>query len=435
MTPAATANQPSAQNVPVTRGLDGQSYPDALATDPKAMGWMQGEPVPLGKRIAFADGSNYRFPQFRWAFAHARQLAPTLAVRRADHGPGAFGSAPDESLWRVSFQPMVGEARLDWADLLAATYTDALIVMHRGRTVLAHYAGVMNPERQHVTMSVSKSVVGLVGAMLMHQGVLDETAHVEHYLPEMAGSGFAGATLRQVLDMTTGLDYSENYADPQASIWSHTYAGGILPRPANYAGPDSFMAYMPTVQALGSHGKEFTYRTVNSDVLGWIVRRVTGLGLADLVSQMLWQPMGAEDEACYTIDSCAIEFAGGGLNATLRDLARLGELIRQRGSFAGQQIIPEALIADLHRGADPAQFVANGPPTLRAWSYRNMWWVSHQASQAIMARGIHGQNIYIDPRAEMVIARFASHPVAANMANDVFTLPAYEAMAEHLRHT
>ena len=435
MTQAATATQPSAGNIPVTRGLDGQVYPDAIATDPYAMGWMQGEPVPLDKRIAFADGSNYRFPQFRWAFAHARQLAPTLAVRRADQVAAAFGRALDESLWRVAFQPMVGEDRLDWSDLLTATYTDAIIVMHRGHVVLEHYGGVMTPERQHVSMSVSKSVLGLVGAMLLHQGVLDEGAHVEHYLPEMAGSGFAGATVRQVLDMTTGIDYSENYADPQASIWSHTYAGGILPRPVNYDGPDSFMAYMPTVKPLGTHGHEFTYRTVNSDVLGWIIRRVTGRALADVVSQMLWQPMGAQDEGYYTIDSCVIEFAGGGFSATLRDMVRIGELIRQRGSFGGQQIIPESVIADLHRGADPTQFVANGPPTLRGWSYRNMWWASHHVSQAIMARGIHGQNIYIDPRAEMAIARFASHPVAANMVNDVYTLPAYAAMAEHLRHT
>ena len=433
MTHTTAATPPVPRNIPVTLDLDGKVCADAIVTDPQAMGWMQGEPVPPDKRIAFADGSNYRFPQFRWAFAHARQLAPTLAVRRADHGAVAFSRALDASLWRVPFQSMVGEASLEWSDLLAATYTDALMVMHRGRVVLEHYAGVMNAQRQHVTMSVSKSVVGLVAATLMHQGEIHEDAAVEHYLPEMAGSGFAGATVRQVLDMTTGINYSENYADPQASIWSHTYAGNILPRPANYAGPDSFMAYMPTVQALGLHGKEFTYRTVNSDVLGWIVRRVTGLSLADVVSQMLWQPMGAEDEACYTIDSCAIEFAGGGLNATLRDMARLGELIRQGGSFAGQQIIPESVIADLHMGADPAQFMANGPRTLRGWSYRNMWWVSHQASQAIMARGIHGQNIYIDPRAEMVIARFASHPVAANMVNDVYTLPAYAAMADHLR--
>lgn len=113
MTQAATATQPSAGNIPVTRGLDGQVYPDAIATDPYAMGWMQGEPVPLDKRIAFADGSNYRFPQFRWAFAHARQLAPTLAVRRADQVATAFGRALDESLWRVAFQPMVGDVRMD----------------------------------------------------------------------------------------------------------------------------------------------------------------------------------------------------------------------------------------------------------------------------------------------------------------------------------
>lgn len=192
---------------------------------------------------------------------------------------------------------------------------------------------------------------------------------------------------------------------------------------------------LTTVKALGGHGKESTCRTANSDILGWIIRRVTGRALADVVFQMLCQPMGAEDEGYYTIDSCAIELAGGGFNATLRDMARIGELIRRRGSFAGQQIILESVITDPHRGADPAQFVAYGPPTLRGWSYRNTWWASLHESQAIVARGIHGQNMYKDPRAEMVIARFASHPVAANMVNDVYALPAYEAMADHLRNT
>ena len=97
-----------------------------------------------------------------------------------------------------------------------------------------------------------------------------------------------------------------------------------------------------------------------------------------------------------------------------------------------RQVIAQAVVEDLHRGADRAHFVTNGPPTLPGWSYRNMWWISHNANQAIMARGVHGQNIYIDPRAEMVIARFASHPVAANVANDIYTLPAYQAMADVL---
>jgi len=91
--------------------------------------------------------------------------------------------------------------------------------------------------------------------------------------------------------------------------------------------------------------------------------------------------------------------------------------------------LPEAAVADTLAGADPARFAANGPATLKGWSYRNMWWVSHNAHGAMMARGVHGQNIYIDPKAEMVIARYASHPIAANIANDVHTLPAYHAMA------
>jgi CubicO group peptidase (beta-lactamase class C family) len=132
------------------------------------------------------------------------------------------------------------------------------------------------------------------------------------------------------------------------------------------------------------------------------------------------------------VDSCGVEFVGGGLNASVRDMARLGELLRQGGRVGERQVIAQAVVEDLHRGADRARFVTNGPPTLPGWSYRNMWWIAHNANQAIMARGVHGQNIYIDPRAEMVIARFASHPVAANFANDIYTLPAYQAMADVL---
>jgi DNA-binding transcriptional LysR family regulator len=121
-------------------------------------------------------------------------------------------------------------------------------------------------------------------------------------------------------------------------------------------------------------------------------------------------------------------FAGGGLNTTLRDLARFGELLRNHGRVGSTQVLPEAAVRDTFAGADPARFAPNGPPTLPGWSYRNMWWVSHNPHGAIMARGVHGQNIYIDPKAEMVIARYASHPIAANIGNDPHTLPAYHAM-------
>jgi CubicO group peptidase (beta-lactamase class C family) len=278
-------------------------------------------------------------------------------------------------------------------------------------------------------MSVSKSFMGLMAACLVAEGVLDASQRVDHYLPELGNSGFADATVRQVMDMTTGIDYTENYADPQAEIWNHMRAGGVMPCPPGYNGPSNFYDYLKTVRKLGTHGERFTYRTANTDVLGWIVARASGQSTAQMLSQRIWQPMGAELDAYYPVDPIGTAFAGGGLNTGLRDLARFGELVRNHGRMGDQQVLPAAAVADTFAGADPARFSANGPVTLPGWSYRNMWWVSHNAHGAIMARGVHGQNIYIDPKAEMVIARYASHPVAANVANDVHTLPAYHAMA------
>ena len=403
-------------------------FPAAQDCDPIKLGWMQGSPPAADKVIRFADGSGYRFPQLRWSFAHYRQLVPTVTVSR-----GLAASTPlpiaGQALPDIHYKPMDGGQPCSWADMMGATYTDALLVMHKGRVVFEHFGGVMGPVRQHIAMSVSKSFMGLLAASLVAEGALDDAQQVAHYLPELAGSGFGQATVRQVMDMTTGIDYTENYADPQAEIWNHMRAGGVMPCQPDYKGPGSFDAYLQTVRPLGEHGQQFTYRTANTDVLGWIMRRVTGQNTEQMLSERVWQPMGAELDAYYTVDPLGTAFAGGGLNTGLRDLARFGELVRNHGRAHGRQVLPEAAVADTLAGADPARFAAKGPATLKGWSYRNMWWVSHNAHGAVMARGVHGQNIYIDPKAEMVIARYASHPIAANIANDVHTLPAYHAMA------
>jgi hypothetical protein len=142
--------------------------------------------------------------------------------------------------------------------------------------------------------------------------------------------------------------------------------------------------------------------------------------------------MGAEEDAYYTVDRLGIESAGGGLNTTLRDLIRFGEIMRARGHFNGRQIVPERVVDDIARGADPAMFPRDTYPSLPGWSYRNQWWVSHDAHGVYMARGIHGQSIYVDPTAEVVIARYASHPAAGNVANDPVTLPAFRAVCRAL---
>jgi len=171
---------------------------------------------------------------------------------------------------------------------------------------------------------------------------------------------------------------------------------------------------------------------VNTDVLGWVLRRVTGLTLGELLEQRIWSQLGAEQDGDLMVDATGTEFAGGGFNCCLRDLARFGEAMRRDGYWNARQLVPTAAIDDIRRGADPAHFAQAGYVTLPGASYRDMWWVLHNEHGAYCARGIHGQGIYIDPTAEMVIARFASHHIAGNMGIDPTTLPAYHALAKLL---
>jgi CubicO group peptidase (beta-lactamase class C family) len=405
---------------------------DAVQSDPRHMAWMVGTPPPLEKRVRFEDASMLRFPQNRWANSNFRSLVPTKVVSRG-HGPIApLVRADRADLDAVLFQPIGATSPMRWDQSLLTNYTDGIVVLHHGKLVYERYLGALDPDTPHIAFSVTKSFFGTLAACLVHEGKLDEAALVTHYVPELAGSAFGDATVRQVMDMTTSLQYSEDYTDPHADIWHHARAGGFLVRPPGYSGPDNFYAFLHTVKKAGVHDTGFSYKTINTDTLGWIIRRITGLSLADYLSQAIWSRLGVEHDAYITVDSAGTEFAGAGLNTTLRDLARFGELMRQDGRAQGAQVIPSEVVHTIRRGADPAKFAHANYHTLPGWSYRSMWWVSHNPHGAYMARGIHGQALYIDPKAEMVIARYGSHHIAGNLGIDPHSIPAYHAMALHL---
>ena len=293
--------------------------------------------------------------------------------------------------------------------------------------------GALEPQRPHACFSITKSYAATLAATLVHEGVLDEGLTVPQLLPEMAGTAYADATLRELLDMQVGVAYSELYADPQAQVWDYIRAGGLRPRPPGYDGPGSFYEYLVTLRKQGAHGRAFDYKTVNTEVLCWAMQRATGVPLAELLSLRLWSQLGCEQDAYISVDPAGTAMGGGGLSATLRDLARFGELMRCEGARAGRQLIPAAVVADIRRGADPAKFAKAGYVLLSGYSYRNMWWVTHNEHGAFEGRGIHGQRLYVAPAAEMVVARFASHPVAASAANDPITIPALLALGRMLR--
>jgi CubicO group peptidase (beta-lactamase class C family) len=233
--------------------------------------------------------------------------------------------------------------------------------------------------------------------------------------------------------MTTGIKYGEVYADPEADVWRFARSASLVPRPPGYTGPATSYEFLAAVAKEGEHGQAFVYKSPNTEVLGWLIRRVTGQRFEQVLSDRLWRPLGMEHDGYMQVDSSGAPLVSGGLNLRLRDLARFCDMMRQGGRFNGRQIVPASVVAGIAGGASREDFVKAGYKTLPGWSYHNQWWVSHNEDGAYSARGVYGQACYVDPKAEMSIVRFASFPLAANANIDPTSLPAYQALADYLK--
>ena len=420
--------------------FDGVDYLDGLASDPATLGWMQGSPPPPERRICFTDQRMLDFPQIRWVLSHLRELLPTVNVWRGN-GPvrdlAADTTSRQDDIDQLPFDSLDGR-RCQWGASLPDTYTDGILVLHRGRMVYQRYFGALKPQLPHACFSITKSYAATLAATLVYERVIDDARVVPYYLPEMAGTAYADATLRQLLDMQVGVSHSERYADPGTQFWTYARAAGFCPPPlgagtgAGAGAGAGLHQFLLTLRKDGVHGEAFNYKSVNTEVLCWAMQRATGVPLAELLSQRLWSQLGCEEDAYISVDPLGVAMGGAGMAATLRDLARFGELLRCDGALGHRQLIPAAVVADIRRGDDPGKFAKAGYALLPGYSYRNMWWITHNQHQAFEARGIHGQRLYIAPAAEMVVARFASHPIASSAANDPISMPALIALGRFL---
>ncbi len=409
-----------------------QPAPTAAETDPAKLGLMTGAPPAPDARVRFDDGSMWIFPKTRWAFSHFQALMPTALVAR---GTGPVSPLPEEpalDLARLSMTLPDGRT-LPVADAFDLNFTDGLLILHKGRIVFERYAGSLAPEGRHAAFSVTKSFVGTLAELLIHEGKIDPDAPATRYVPELAGSGFATATVRQIADMRTAIAHDETYgAAPGAlsDVNRMAFAAGTAPPPTGYTGAATATDFLVGIGAAGAHGGPFVYRTPNSMALQWIVERASGRPFAQLLAERIWQPMGMEQDANVSVDRIGTAFGGGGMSASLRDMARFGEMLRLGGRWNGRQILPAAVVRSLLSPGDPAAFPAEAYPLLAGGSYRAQWW--HRANGQTLALGIHGQMILIDPAAELVIVRFASHPLASNRNLHPTSLPAWDAIAGHL---
>lgn len=388
--------------------------------------WMAGFPPSADKIVRFADGTYYSWPQMRWSFNHMEQLVPTKTVWR---GAGAARPLPttEHSFDEVTIDLADGSS-LGWNEMLATTHTDGLAVLHRGNLVYEEYFGAAGPHVRHTLMSCNKSMVGLIAECLIHDGLLDDAALVPAIVPELAGTAWADATVRQVLDMEIGLEFSEDYMDPASDVWRFLRSTGMTPR--GPSDPATIADYLVTVSKEGEHGRSFAYREPNIFVLGWIVRRAGGADLTTLASERVWQHIGAEHDWLYMVDDSGAETTAA---ATLRDLVRFGKLVLDRGQVDGDQIIPAPVIDAILAGGDQGRFAKAEMETLPKWSYRSQWWYRHVGDRICpVARGAHGQMLLVDPANDVVIARFGSAPHAPSALLDPILLPMVDAVTARL---
>lgn len=361
-----------------------------------------------------ANLSNWRTAPFsRWAFQHVADLVPTAPIAPSA-APRPLGSGPADVPGFSLSAP--GGRTLDFAAFLDATETDAMVVVHNGEVVCETYAHGMGPHSPHILMSATKSVTGLIAGMLIGDGLLDPETPLSVYLPELAATSYETANLRHLLDMRAGVAFSPD------DLKAYAEASGWDPAPEGAPGLHDFFAGLsaPVTERDGP----FRYLSPNIDLLGWVIERASGRRLADLVSERLWGPMGAEDPAAITLDREGAPRATGGMITTARDLARLGLLIQDGGVRDGVQIVPASWMTDMASGGDPAAWRAGDWAPLygkRTVRYRSCWYMIDEDPPLMFAMGIHGQNLFVDRRNALVIAKLSSQANAFDPGADYLT--------------
>jgi CubicO group peptidase (beta-lactamase class C family) len=395
----------------------------------KAVEPMQGVPASRESQVTMA---NYRdYPMSMWSFRNAGTVLNTVVVPRE----GDIRPLPGPLRPELGESMVTGPAgqQLGFDALFAANYADAVLVMQGSRLLHEAYFHDFTQRSHHIWFSMTKSLVSAVFGLLVAEGKVELDASPAKYIPELKGSGFERVTIQQVLDHATAIDFRENYTDQESDFFRFYApalnmgwmpgAADVRPDDAEIYGVQDFLVHFIKPDPALAPGDAFDYNSSNADVLGWLIARISGQSLQDFVQQNLWAKLGTEHDAFLVVDRALVPVATGGMNTTLRDAARFGMMIRDRGEFAGQQVIPAPWV-DATLAVDDklrANMAANPKYGEEPWSaYHNMWWILDEQAGEYCAVGIHGQVIYINRSADTVMVWFSSQPVASAARNPEF---------------
>ncbi|BBZ71094.1 serine hydrolase domain-containing protein [Mycobacterium paraseoulense] len=372
-------------------------------------------------------------PYSRWSFQHVDDMVPTALISRGT-GPAAELPAVPAPVAEIALTTTDGAPTTVGA-VMAATVTDGWAVAHRGSLVAEEYLDHLRADRRHLLFSVSKSMVAAVVGALHGSGAIQPDAPVTKYVPALSNCGYAGATVRHLLDMRSGIAFSEDYDDPAAEIHRLDQAMGWAPRRDPNA-PATLRDFLLTLRRKAAHGGPFEYRSCETDVLGWICEVAGGRRMPELMSELLWSRIGAQGDATIGVDGDGTGFFDGGISACLTDMIRFGSLfLRDGASLTGEQVVPEAWIVDtLDGGPDSREAFAASPDhdtDLPGGMYRNQMWFPYPGNDVVLCLGMCGQMIYVNRAAELVAAKLSAQP-HSHEPHMLDTLRAFDAVAHEL---
>ena len=356
------------------------------------------------------DLSNWRFPPYnRWAFQHVSELVESVDI---ENDPSNTWSLP-ENLQPIEHIVVQGNdgSEISFDQFLNQSFTDGFIVIKDQEIVYEKYLNGMNKNSKHILMSVSKSVLGLVTGILIDRKDIDANILIGECLPELKDSGYSDCTVQNLLDMTAAVDFDEDYYATSGPMIAYRRSTNWDPPEDDINGQQDLKLFLAGMgRRPDPHGQIFKYTSPNSDLLGWVIERSTGKKFQEVMSEVLWKPIGTNDSAFVTIDSSGSPRTAGGINMSLRDLALLGNLVANGGYRDKEQIISNKWLGQLFDGDKRAwesgNFAEyfNGMPI----TYRNQWYTLHQTNPIVFCVGIYGQYMFVDVNNKIVIAKFSS---------------------------
>ncbi|MFF3227218.1 serine hydrolase domain-containing protein [Nocardia suismassiliense] len=362
-----------------------------------------------------------------WSFQHVDKLLRTVNIPR-NHGKEAelkWAQSVDrnEILHKIDVQ-LADNDRWTVRQIIDATDTDGWMVLHDGEVVVEEYPR-MSAGTRHLLMSVSKSLTATVAGTLVDDKTINPDLEVTHYVPDLKSSGYVGATVRQVLDMVSDVEFSEDYFDTNSGVREMEAACDWTPLPRPDA-PKTLKEFLRGVTAQGlGHGGRFEYRSCETNVLGWVceaaytMRYNTDKPFADLASELLWSKLGAEFDAYIPVDSEGTATFDAGFCVTLRDLARFGAMICRNGKSLrdDQQVVSQEWVDDIFTGGDDSEKAFKRGPKydqlkMPKGKYRSMFWSPTRDRNVVVCIGIHGQMIYINRATQTVGVKLSSWALA-----------------------